>query len=240
VYELRESCKRKKTKSCGKKKKNRRSESSEAEDAEDADPVSCRGVSATLAFSGSINNQESCKALFLNTGYIGAVLGEDLNLPVPGTENEITSGRGFEYTQVVPVDSNCATLTYHIEKCRLRDCERYVLTIAKVNQCGKGCDPDRDRLMFDVAPLVNIPLDTSQGEDLCGRASATYANLTGAVTVVAKLEAGDLIACYFTILPSVNECEAEECIPCVAKTGQKDENKEYKGCGAILVSINLS
>ena len=180
--------------------------------------------------------------MFLNAGYIGATLADGIlaGLPIPGTEDEITSGRGFEYTQVVPVDTNCATLTYHIEKCKLGECERYVLTIAKVNQCGKGCDPDKNRLTFDVIPLVNIPLGTSQGEDLCGKASATYANLTGAVTVVAPLEAGDLIACYFTILPSVNECEEAECIPCVAKTGQPNAGKEYKGCGAILVSINLS
>jgi hypothetical protein len=163
-----------------------------------------------------------------------------IQLGEPGTEQQILEGLGFGFTQVVPADCNCATVTYHIQRCALSHCERYVLTIAKVDQCGTGlCGTGANGLgTFSIHPITNVALDTVQGQDLCGRNSATFSALVGVETVVVGLEAGDLIACYLTILEPVNACK-EKCIPCVAEV-KEDTKKTFPGPGGVLVSINLS
>jgi hypothetical protein len=215
--------------------------------------VQCGRVVATLDFSVNITNSaspsgfhpHSCEPYFLYDGFVGADLTTaqyQANFP-PGTEEDIITGKGFPFEQVVPVDTNCATITYHIENCALPKCESYVFTIARIDQCGKGyCGiPGQSGQIrpnaFSITPLATIPIDTAKGQDLCGRDSAIFAKNTGVKTVVCPLRQGDLVGVYLTILAPVNPCESP-CVACVAD--EAPDPVDYQGPGATMVSIIFS
>jgi hypothetical protein len=165
-------------------------------------------------------------------------------IPALGTQEDIILGRGFSYEQVVPADSNCCTVAYHLQECELKHCERYVLTIAVVEQCGPGlCGPGLSANpkiagvgYWSIKPIANIPLDTVSSQDLCGKLAAPFAALTGVKTVVAPIAAGSLVAVYLTII------EAEKCPePCKeCPEDYKPQFNKYNGCGGILVTLSLS
>ena len=215
--------------------------------------VQCGRVVTTLDFSANINNlnpsvfsPHACEPYFLYDGFVGADLTAQQQVQgnlFPGTEQQIITGDGFAFEQVVPVDTNCATFTYHIENCALPRCESYVFTIARINQCGPGyCGTpgvplQRRPNTFSIEPLVNIPIDTAKGQDLCGRDSAIFAKNTGVKTVVCPLRAGDLVACYLTILSPVNP-SVSPCVACVADA--PEDLVVYQGTGRVLVTIIFS
>lgn len=228
-----------------KHRKHRRHHKSSCSRSEERSPpcevVQCGRVVTTLNFSATIRNLAACTPAFLLDGFIGADLSNGLAiLGKPGTQEDILTGNGFPYEQVVPADTNCATVTYHIQQCQLRQCESYVLTIARVNQCGPGlCLPGNSKGTFSLTPLVNIPFKTAKGQDLCGRDSATFALLAAAQTVACPLRAGDVVTCYFTIIPNTPTCDVP-CVQCVADGPSDQELGVFAGPGGLLASITFS
>ena len=240
-----------------KHKKHRRrrrcSSSSSEERSESCEVVRCGRVVTTLDFSVNITNSlevsgfhpHSCEPYFLYDGFVGADLTaqQSQNYFRPGTEDQIITGNGFAFEQVVPVDTNCATFTYHIENCALPKCETYVFTIARIDQCGKGyCGiPGQAGQVkpnaFSIVPLATIPIDTAKGQDLCGRDSAVFAKNTGVKTVPCPLRAGDLVGCYLTIVSQVDPCGAP-CVSCVATA--PEDLTPFQGPGAVMVTIIFS
>lgn len=245
--------KHKKHHSHHKKRHHRRkcSSSSSEERSEPCEVVRCGRVVTTLDFSVNISDSaafhpHSCEPYFLYDGFVGADLTaqqQQIGGLYPGTENQIITGDGFAFEQVVPVDTNCATFTYHIENCALPRCETYVFTIARIDQCGKGycgipgVSGQVKPNAFSIVPLATIPIDTAKGQDLCGRDSAVFAKNTGVKTVPCRLEAGDLVACYLTIVAQVDPCGAP-CVSCVADA--PEDVVPFKGPGKTLVTVIFS
>lgn len=232
---------------------------------EEIEPVVCGRIATTLEFSGFVKEVPPCEPLFLPLGFASALAsnvyagletpdGEPITpaaysgpiIPALGTQEDIILGRGFSFEQVVPADSNCCTVAYHLQECELKHCERYVLTIAVVEQCGPGlCGPGLSVKpnkiagvgYWSIKPIANIPLDTVSSQDLCGKLAAPFAALTGVKTVVAPIAAGSLVAVYLTIIEA-EKCPAEQCKECPEE--YKAQHNKYNGCGGILVTLSLS
>ena len=210
------------------------------ESCDEVEPVVCARIGTTLEFSGYVKDQPPCTPLFLPLGFAAALTAEQggLNAPPLGSQQDIITGKGFSFEQVVTSDTNCCTVAYHIEDCELKECERYVLTIAQIEQCGPGlCGPGpKSNGYWAIQPKANIALKTVASQDLCGKLAAPFAALTGVETVVAPFKKGSLVAVYLTI------GERERCPPdpCECPPNTDNIKNKYNGCGAILVTLSLS
>lgn len=173
--------------------------------------VYCKAIAETLDFSALIGGTTpippatgtipSCTPHFLHDGF---------GFQTPGTETQIiiNDPAAFDLEQVVTADCTCVHIGWHLEKGALAACERYTITVAKVNLCGAAG--------ASIEPVATVAIPTTGGLDLCGRKTGQSAVLVGSQTVPGKFKKGELIAAYFTILEP-EPCPVE-CTPCPAPT----------------------